>query len=215
MKEVIPAVKEASPNFKFIAEAYWSLEWELQQQGFDYCYDKRLYDRMEHEPAMSSRMHLYAEMEFQNKVVRFLENHDEPRAAATFSDEKQRAAAVIISTTPGAKLFHEGQFEGRKVRLSVFLARRPDEPVNQYLQRFYQELLPLCAAPILHQGIWSLCETAGWPDNTSHESLIAYTWELHDLRYVIIVNCSSNQVHGRVRTKWNDLGGRIWELHDP
>ena len=29
-----------------MAEAYWDLEWALQQQGFDYCYDKRLYDRL-------------------------------------------------------------------------------------------------------------------------------------------------------------------------
>ena len=34
------------PGFVFIAEAYWDLEWALQQQGFDYCYDKRLYDRL-------------------------------------------------------------------------------------------------------------------------------------------------------------------------
>jgi hypothetical protein len=214
-KEVIPAVKSANPNFQFIAEAYWDLEWELQQQGFDHCYDKRLYDRMEHEPAMSSRMHLCAEMEFQKKLVRFLENHDEPRAAATFSDQKQRAAAVIISTTPGAKLFHEGQFEGRKVRLPVFLARRPDEPVNEELKKFYQELLPLCASPTFHEGAWRLCETTGWPGNASHENLIAYTWELQESRYLIIVNFSPDQVHARVRTPWDDLDGQIWVLHDP
>ena len=37
------------PDFVFMAEAYWDLEWALQQQGFDYCYDKRLYDRLVHE----------------------------------------------------------------------------------------------------------------------------------------------------------------------
>jgi hypothetical protein len=29
-----------------MAEVYWDMEWTLQQQGFDYCYDKRLYDRL-------------------------------------------------------------------------------------------------------------------------------------------------------------------------
>jgi hypothetical protein len=43
---VIPAVREAYPGFLFLAEAYWDLEWALQQQGFNYCYDKRLYDRI-------------------------------------------------------------------------------------------------------------------------------------------------------------------------
>jgi len=31
---VIPAIKAGYPEFRFIAEAYWDLEWELQQQGF-------------------------------------------------------------------------------------------------------------------------------------------------------------------------------------
>ena len=51
-----PAVKKAHPDFLFIAEAYWDLEWELQQQGFDFCYDKRLYDRLEHDNAENVRL---------------------------------------------------------------------------------------------------------------------------------------------------------------
>ena len=40
------AVHEKYPDFTFMAEVYWDLEWTLQQQGFAYCYDKRLYDRL-------------------------------------------------------------------------------------------------------------------------------------------------------------------------
>src|SRR5271166_6616978 len=119
--DAIPAIKRAHPNFRFMAEAYWDLEWKLQQKWFDFCYDKRLYDRLEHENAESVRQHLSADLAFQEKLLRFLENHDEPRATATFSPAKEQAAAVTISSLPGAKLFHEGQFEGRKVRLPVFL----------------------------------------------------------------------------------------------
>ena len=129
--DVIPAVKRAHPDFLFIAEAYWDLEWELQQHGFDFCYDKRLYDRLEHESAESVRLHLCADLGYQQKLLRFLENHDEPRAASAFPGAKERAAAVVTSTLPGARMFHEGQFEGRKVRLPVFLGRRPDEPVDR------------------------------------------------------------------------------------
>ena len=53
------------PDFLFIAEAYWDLEWELQQQGFDFCYDKRLYDRLEHDDAENVRLHLCAERAYQ------------------------------------------------------------------------------------------------------------------------------------------------------
>src|SRR5262245_57501971 len=42
----IAAVREVHPCFVFMAEVYWDLEWDLQQQGFDYTYDKRLYDRL-------------------------------------------------------------------------------------------------------------------------------------------------------------------------
>ena len=120
----------------FIAEAYWDLEWELQQQGFNYCYDKRLYDRLEHGPAEQVRLHLCAELAYQEKLVRFIENHDEPRAAATFGYQKARAVAVTFATVPGAKLFHEGQFEGWRVRLPVFLRRRPrNAPDGNILQK--------------------------------------------------------------------------------
>ena len=46
--DVIPAIKSSHPGFLFIAEAYWDLEWQLQQLGFDFCYDKKLYDLLEH-----------------------------------------------------------------------------------------------------------------------------------------------------------------------
>ncbi len=139
--DAISAIKREHPDFLFIAEAYWDLEWELQQQGFDFCYDKRLYDRLEHENAESVRLHLCADLAYQNKLLRFLENHDEPRAASAFTPAKERAAAVTTSTLPGARLFHEGQFEGRKVRLPVFLGRRPEEPLDKQLQDFYTKLL--------------------------------------------------------------------------
>ena len=46
-----------------MAEAYWDMEWTLQQQGFDLCYDKRLYDRLVHDGAESVLGHLQADDE--------------------------------------------------------------------------------------------------------------------------------------------------------
>ena len=164
---LIPAIKEQRPEFIFMAEAYWDLEWELQQQGFDFCYDKKLYDRMEHGAAENVRLHLCADLAYQAGMVRFIENHDEPRAAATFPDGKGRAAALAILTLPGARLLFEGQFEGRKVRLPVFLARRPAEPVDHDLAAFYGRLLKETARDLFRNGAWRLCERSGWPDNQS------------------------------------------------
>jgi glycosidase len=139
----ISAVRAHSLGFLFIAEVYWDMEWRLQQQGFDYCYDKRLYDRLTHGDAASIRAHLSADISYQNRLVRFLENHDEQRAAAAMPDDRHRASALAVATLPGAKLWHEGQFEGRRIKLPVQLARRPEEPVNDSLRAFYRGLLKL------------------------------------------------------------------------
>jgi hypothetical protein len=212
--EVIPAVKNAHPDFRFIAEAYWDLEWELQRQGFDFCYDKRLYDRLEHGNAESIRLHLLADLAYQQKLLRFLENHDEPRAATAFLPAKEQAAAVTVSSLPGARLFHEGQFEGRKVRLPVFLGRRPAEPVDKELQAFYGKLLAAINAPIFRDGEWQLCGCSGWPDNSSWQNLVAWNWIKNDDRRLIVLNLSDSAVQSRVRLPWKEVPGAKWHLTD-
>src|SRR5205085_4387161 len=93
-------VRERHPDFCFMAEVYWDLEWTLQQQGFDYTYDKRLYDRLLARHATPVREHFHAGLDFQDGLARFLENHDEPRAAATFPPGVHEAAAVITFLSP-------------------------------------------------------------------------------------------------------------------
>jgi hypothetical protein len=212
---VIRAVRSRNPEFRFLAEAYWDLEWALQQQGFDYCYDKTLYDRMEHGEPESVRLHLLADMAYQLGMVRFLENHDEPRAAATFPAEKGRAAAVAVMTLPGAKLLHEGQFKGRRVRLPVFLGRRPEEPPDEDLAAFYQRLLAETACEIFRNGQWRLCERTGWPDNPSYLNILAWCWEHGDDRQLIVVNFSAAPAQALVRVPWEDVRGRSLRLSDP
>jgi Alpha amylase, catalytic domain len=211
---VISAIKETYPSFLFIAEAYWDLEWELQQQGFDFCYDKKLYDRMEHTHAESIRLHLCAELTYQARLLRFIENHDEPRAATTFTPPKQRALALTIATLPGIKLFHEGQFEGRKVRVPVFLGRRPSEPGDQGLLSFYAKLLDAVSRPVFRDGQWSLCERTGWPDNASFQNLVAWVWLKDDDRYLIVINLSDYASQGLVKVPWPDFRGDSWDLTD-
>ncbi len=137
----IERVKSTFPDMVFIAEAYWDMEWTLQQQGFDYCYDKRLYDRLVHGPAASVRGHLQAGADYQEGLIRFIENHDEPRAAATFAPAQARAAAVVMSTVQGARLYHDGQLDGLRTRIPVFLDRGPDERADGDLRAFYGRLL--------------------------------------------------------------------------
>jgi hypothetical protein len=211
---VIPAIKKRFPNFIFIAEAYWDKEWQLQMQGFDYCYDKSLYDRLCHEDAEHVRLHLLAEPAYQDRLVRFIENHDEPRAAAVFPQPKEQVAATLALTLPGAKLIHEGEIEGRKTRLPVFLSRRPDEPVNPALREFHLKLLKAVDRDVFRNGHWQLCDRTGWPDNPSYQNLIAWCWIDDRDRYLIIVNLSGSPSQGLVKVPWEDLQERKCRLTD-
>ena len=140
-----------NPAFRFVAEAYWDREWDLQQLGFDYCYDKRLYDRLAQGDVAQVRGHLDADPAYQERLVRFLENHDEPRAARTFDPPaRAKAAAVTIATLPGLTLWHDGQADGRQVFVPVFLGRRPDEPLDAGLAEWYRDLW--AAAPRVRAG---------------------------------------------------------------
>ncbi|HMK39486.1 MAG TPA: alpha-amylase, partial [Bacteroidota bacterium] len=191
-RTIIPPAKRMNADFKFIAEAYWDLEWDLQQQGFDFCYDKRLYDRLEHGTAEDLRLHLTADPAYQKKLVRFIENHDEPRAAAAFSPGKERAAATVCFTLTGAKLLHEGQTEGMRTRLPVFLGRRPVEPARADLVTFYDHLLKAINHEVFRAGHWQLCDRSGWPDNQSFLNALSWSWVQGAERRLIVVNYSDS-----------------------
>jgi hypothetical protein len=147
-------------------------------------------------------------------MVRFIENHDEPRAAATFPDGKGRAAAVAILTLPGARQLHEGQFEGRQVRLPVFLGRRPAEPVDPDLAAFYGRLLKEVNRDLFRNGEWRLCERSGWPDNPSCRNILAWCWAKGEERCLAVVNFSDQASQALVHVPWDELRGRTWRLAD-
>jgi glycosidase len=212
----IEAVHQQSPEFLFMAEVYWDLEWTLQQQGFDYTYDKRLYDRLRDGHARPVRDHLRAGMDFQNRLARFLENHDEPRAAATFPSGVHEAAAVVTYLAPGLRFFHQGQFEGRRKRISPHLCRGPDEPVDPTLQAFYSRLLSVLRLPVVRQGHWQQLECLpAWAGNWTSDCFVPYAWEGGDgTRLLTAVNLAEHHSQCYVRLPWSDLHGGQWRLRD-
>jgi hypothetical protein len=212
----IDAVRRAHPKFVFLAEVYWDMEWALQCQGFDYTYDKRLYDRLRELRARPVRDHLAADLVFQNRTARFLENHDEPRAAASFTPEAHAAAAVITFLASGLRVFHDGQFEGRQVRISPHLVRRPAEPVDHEIADFYERLLAVLRRPVVHSGQWHLLETVpAWPDNASTENFIAFSWQSGTRDWLwVVVNYAPYQGQCFVRLPLGGLAGRTVRLKD-
>jgi hypothetical protein len=214
--EATRRVRERVPGFCFMAEVYWDLEWEMLQQGFDYAYDKRLYDRLREGHARPVREHLFAGLDFQDRLARFLENHDEPRAAATFPPGMHEAAAVITFLSPGLRFFHQGQREGRTKRISPHLIRGPLEVPDPLLGSFYDGLHAVLRRPAVRDGRWRLLECApAWDGNWTSDCFIAWAWDGADgQRLVVAVNYAGNQSQCYVRLAPSDEGGRAVGFQD-
>ncbi|MEZ4300684.1 MAG: alpha-amylase family glycosyl hydrolase [Polyangiaceae bacterium] len=202
---VLPSIQRVYPDFQLIAEVYWDMEYTLMQQGFHFAYDKRLYDRMCHEGAAAIRGHLHADLAYQSRLVRFIENHDEPRAATALGPARSRAAAVLVLTLPGAALLHEGQELGHRTKLPVQLHRRPTEPDDLPLRAFYRTLLSASRAPAFREGTFSLREALPIsPRSAEHRGLIAFTRAHGPELRLVVVNWSPE--YGQARIPLPDLG---------
>jgi len=215
--EALKTIRETAKDFLFIAEAYWDREWDLQQLGFDATYDKRLYDRLRHEGASSVRDHLTAAIEFQNKSLRFIENHDEPRAGGAFpGDAWHYAAAVAMSTVPGGVLFHEGQLDGRTAKLPVQLVRRPVEPRSAFVRAFYERLLKCLASPAIRQGKWTMLEVhPSWHDNPTSQNFLAFWWAYEgNGDRLVVINYAPHSGQGYVQLPFREPAGSSLEFRD-
>ncbi|MCK9209700.1 MAG: alpha-amylase family glycosyl hydrolase [Ignavibacteriaceae bacterium] len=196
----IAAIKKDHPNFIFMAEAYWNLEWDLQQLGFDFTYDKKLLDRLKDGTPKNIYDHLRADLTFQQKSSRFLENHDEERAKHLLGMEKSLAAAVIISTIPGMRFFFDGQFEGKKIKLPVQLGREPMEIKNKTISNFYEKLFRIIKNEIFSLGNWELKEALPiWEKDHTNENLLTWLWTYNAQHCLVVVNYSNITSQGRIK----------------
>ena len=189
--------RSAVRTFILLAEVYWDMEWRLQQLGFDFTYDKRLYHRLLHSPPADVRGHLTAHADYQRRSARFIENHDEPRSAAEFGD-RWRAGAVVISTLPGLRFFYQGQFEGRTDHLPVQLGRWRDAPPNEDLRSFYETLLAAANDDTFHSGEWQLLDVHSTGDGSNHD-LLAWQWVQDREIRIVVVNLGGETAQGLVQ----------------
>ena len=153
------------------------MEWTLQQQGFDLCYDKRLYDRLATSRAESVRGHLQADRRLPGAPAAV---HREPRRAARGGDVRAGAGA---------------RGRGRDVDAAgrAALPRRPARgPAHAHpgLPRPRpRRAAPTATCARSTRGCCgpsptATCATAtggcatatGWPDNDSHRALVAWCW---------------------------------------
>jgi hypothetical protein len=193
-KPCLARVRSEHPGTVFMAEVYWNLEYRLQQEGFDFTYDKTLYDRLLDGDAESVRAHLRAGLDYQHHCVRFVENEDEQRAATRFADpDRHRAALLVTGMIPGLLLCHHGQEDGLRLHSPLIAARRPPEEGSEPHRRAYRELLHLLAEPARHDGTWRLLEPVG----LQGRSLVACLWSLPSFhQLLVVVNLSGSAVKG-------------------
>lgn len=215
--EVIPAIRAKYPDFMFLAEVYWGKEADLLALGFDSVYDKVFYDRLESGDVPKLISHLHAPIAYQQRVMRFIENHDEPRAYATFGPQRSYPAATVLLTLPGGVLLHDGQFTSRRAKLPVQITRAPNEPASAPLRDYYLRLLQETTDPVYQQGDFTLFNIqSGSASEVTHASLLAYGWHLQDDGYrLIVVNLGGQHAYGCVDlTPWMTIENRSWRLFD-
>lgn len=214
--QVIPTVRNKYPDMLFMAEVYWNLEHALQLQGFDFTYDKTLYDRLVGGEVQGVRAHMSADMDYLKANIRFIENHDEPRARSVFGSARQRPAATFIATIPGATLLHHGQFSGQRIKLPVQINRQPMEPRHLPLERFYRRLMVESNDPIYRKGNWvMLTPESAFEGDTTHQNLITYCWHDGDEFRLIIVNFTNVWSYAVIDlSPWEGLADSDWRLYD-
>ncbi len=211
----IEIVKNYRTDFLFIAEAYWDLEYELQQMGFDFTYDKKLLDRLLVGDVENIVAHLNAEESYRKKSVRFIENHDEERAMFSMGKKKSKAAAVIISAIEGMHLYHDGQWEGKRIKLPVQLGREPNEQPIECIQDFYDNLLQITNEEIFHNGTWFMRfpQPAG-PSDETYKNMLAWSWRWLDENRLVVVNFSNVKSRCRIQLQLKEYPStfKLWDL---
>ena len=185
------------PQPIYLAEVYWDLEGRILDEGFQFAYDKRLLDAL-HSADRARRVRglLGAGEIDPSRLCRFLENHDEPRSAATLG-EHLPAAVCLLGTLPGMRFFFDGQRDGRRIRTPVQLGRWPDEATDPQIQRLHRSVLEFASEPVLHDGVWRILNVASGGDD-SWGNVIAYRWRLERTLAVIVVNLGDGAAQAHV-----------------
>lgn len=194
--EAIAAVKKTFPHVKFLAEVYDPWLAPLQALGFDFTYDKHLYDLLGNGNLDNIRDYLFnVDHTYLGKGAHFVENHDEPRAAQFFgSTQRADAALMVTMTVPGMRFYNEGQQYGFKNRLQVQLRRAAPEPVVNSVSKLYDVFVPIIDRPVFHFGSWTPLYASN--DQKSWR-LLAWKWT-GDEKILVVVNYSDDTGAGAV-----------------
>jgi hypothetical protein len=134
------------------------------------------------------------------KSIRFIENHDEERAATKFGKEKSLAAGVVISTIKGMKLFYDGQLEGKRVKLPVQLGKEPEERISQRVRTYYKKIFEITNNDIFRRGNWTMLETVpAGEGNISYSNFFSWIWDYKNELRIVVINYSAATAQCRLQ----------------
>lgn len=152
-------------DFFLMAEAYHHHEADLIKLGFNAVYDKEngfydcLLETLIKKVGKDNKNHIanYIHnarskhiIKSQNSttygsyMVRFLENHDEERAAYVFSTELYHAVQILANqygTLEGYIFLHDGQLTGARIRTPIQVATLVPEEKDEDILAIYEEAL--------------------------------------------------------------------------
>ena len=202
-KEFWTEVRAAAPDLILLAEAYWGTEPRLLDLGFSFAYDKELYDAVRDRNVEGVRARMGANPDYQNRLARFLENHDEQRRLAVFGNERLQAVGTLMATLPGMRFYHQGELEGLRIHLPISLRIAAPEPRDPASEAFFRRILGITREDAFHAGRWSLLEAVPEGDDSA-KNIVAYEWRSEESWKVIVVNLGDWASQARVR-----LGDRV------
>jgi Alpha amylase, catalytic domain len=211
--EFWPRATADVPQLMYLAEVYWDLEQRILDHGFSFAYDKRLLDAL-HVPDAAARVRqlLTADRPEPSRLSRFIENHDEPRSAATLGSQLLASACVMASTS-GMRFFFDGQFEGRRVKAPVQLGRWPDEPVDRSVKELYEHILAFATRAVLHDGAWRILDVGPAADHT-WQNIVAYRWRAGDVLAVVAANLSATISEAHVSVSGDLVEADAFDFED-
>jgi len=213
----IPAIKSEHPDFLFLAEAYWGTESRLLSLGFDYTYDKTLYDRLVNRDARGVQEHLFGSgLELIKRSAHFLENHDEPRIASILTPAEHRAAALLVLALPGMRFLHQGQLTGARRRVPVQLGRCGREAPQVDIEAMYDQMLTVLQGTDVGDGQSELLRPLpAWPENPTAQNFIVIQWqgEVPDFT-LAVVNLAPHPSQCYVRPTVTELAANQWSMKD-
>jgi len=193
--EAIAQVKDKY-DVKFLAEVYNEWAPKIREVGFDYAYDKTLYDHLGTGNLEDIRNYISSTpLEVHQRSAHFVENHDEPRAATFFgTNSRADAANAVVMTLPGMRFYFDGQERGYFNKLEVHLRRGTPESSHVGVVKYYDALRSVLSKPLFNLGKWTYRNVNG----SDAWRLMTWEWEYNYEKLLVVINFSDAEGSGSI-----------------